>query len=158
MSEVWKDIPGYEGKYQVSNLGNVRSLKYNKTSKVQNLKPALLNSGYLFIGLSKDNHCKQFLVHRLVAEAFVPNPDLLEQVNHKDKNRQNNTANNLEWCDCRYNIMYEKGFAVYCVELDRIFDCASTAERETGICGRCILKCCSGTRKTAGGYHWRKAT
>lgn len=158
MSEIWKDVVGYEGLYQVSGLGNVRSLNYNKTGEARNLKQFTNNKDYLLVTLSKNNRAIQCLVHRLVAEAFIPNPDGLEQINHKDRNRQNNTADNLEWCDCRYNLLYEKGFAVRCVELDRVFDCASAAEKEIGVCARCILKCCAGTRKTAGGYHWQKAT
>ena len=113
--EIWKDIEGYEGLYQVSNFGRVRSLdRYveyigtNQTHKKMNMKqfkkgkilvPMLHKNGYLFIALPK----KQKSIHRLVAEAFIPNPNNLPQVNHKDCNKQNNNFKNLEWCNQSYN-------------------------------------------------------
>lgn len=105
MEEIWKDIEGYE-KYQVSNLGNVRSLDYMHTGKVQLLRLRKRKRGYLCITLCKDGKLKNYLVHRLVAQAFLPNPDNLPQVNHRDENPSNNRANNLEWCDCKYNNNY----------------------------------------------------
>ena len=110
--EIWKDIENYEGLYQVSNFGRVRSLdrvvRRNKgfgLCKGRVLKPRL-PAGYCQVSLCKQNNVSQFLVHRLVAEAFVPNPDNLPQVNHKDEVKTNNRADNLEWCTPEYNCNY----------------------------------------------------
>ena len=99
--EVFKDIEGYEGLYQVSNYGNVLSVKRNKF-----LKPAEQCCGYYQIALSKKCIVKSFLVHRLVAQAFLENPDNLPVVNHLDENRKNNNVSNLEWCTVEHNINY----------------------------------------------------
>lgn len=104
MEEEWKDIEGYENKYQVSNLGRVKSLKSNIIMK-QNL-----NKKYnrYSIMLWKNGKSKRFWVARLVAKAFVfnPNPDIFTQVNHKDENKTNNNSDNLEWCTVAYNNTY----------------------------------------------------
>ena len=126
MEEIWKDIVGYEGLYQVSNCGRVKSLsRYmnNKNGgksllKERILKSAYTKKGYLRVGLCKYSKTKPFSVHRLVAQAFIPNPNNLPQVNHKDENKENNfvyinedgTADleksNLEWCTNEYNSNY----------------------------------------------------
>lgn len=100
MKEIWKDIKGYEGLYQVSNLGNVKSLKTNK-----NLYYSNSNNGYLRVGLFK-NKRKMFSIHRLVAENFIPNPNEYLVVNHKDFNQKNNKVDNLEWCTSKENNNY----------------------------------------------------
>lgn len=105
MKEMWKDILGYEGLYQVSNLGDVRSLKYAGGNKVKMLKQATVN-GYKRVSLVKNGKGKNYLVHRLVAIAFIPNPDNLPIVNHKNEDKTNNNVNNLEWCTQEYNINY----------------------------------------------------
>ena len=99
--EIWKDIEGYEGKYQVSNYGNVRSLMYHNAKGIKRislLKPATDNRGYFRCALSKNNILKTYKVHRLVAQAFIPNPNNYPQINHLDGNKKNNNAENLEWC------------------------------------------------------------
>ena len=107
MDEIWKDIKGYEGLYQVSNLGRVRSLGSDNWHKGRILKPHLDGRGhYLEVGLHKDHKSKTTNIHRLVAEAFIPNPNNLPQVNHKDECKTNNMVDNLEWCDAHYNINY----------------------------------------------------
>ena len=112
MTEEWRDIKGYEGYYQVSNLGRVRSVdRYCACwSSVRFVKGALKNvrphNGYLVVDLSLNGKSKTISVHRLVAQAFIPNTDNLPQVNHKDENKQNNCVDNLEWCTCEYNIKY----------------------------------------------------
>lgn len=106
MNEIWKDILGYEGKYQVSNLGDVRSLNYNHTGEIKLLKQGTNKKGYKLVNLSKNGKGKHYLVHRLVAMTFIPNPDDLPQINHKDENPSNNNVKNLEWCDAKYNINY----------------------------------------------------
>ena len=105
--EVWKDIKGYEGLYQVSNLGNVMSLHYRGTkNKKQLLKPAKDKDGYLSIALYKDGKTKQYRVHRLVASAFIPNPNNYSQVNHINEIKDDNRVENLEWCTAKYNNNY----------------------------------------------------
>ena len=103
--EIWRDIEGYEGLYQVSNLGRVRSLNYKRTGKVQNMKLGTYPNGYKMVDLKKNKNRKAHLVHRLVAKAFIPNPnpDQLCEVNHKDEDKTNNCVENLEWCDVKYN-------------------------------------------------------
>lgn len=115
MKEIWKDIKGYEGLYQVSNLGRVKSLKRilkHKTTyggiytvKGKILKPKE-DKGYYRYSLSNNGKNKLFFAHRLVAEAFIPNPQHYLIVNHKDENPHNNKADNLEWCTIKYNVTY----------------------------------------------------
>ena len=112
--EIWKDIQGYEGLYQVSNLGNVRSvdrtivdsLGREHPYKGQILKPMLVAHGYLEVNLSKGDKRKPVNIHRLVAKEFIPNPHNLPEINHIDENKQNNAAYNLEWCTSKYNANY----------------------------------------------------
>ena len=101
--EIWKDIDGYEGLYQVSNLGRVKSLHHNK-EKI--LKGSYNSKGYYFVKLCKNGISKSIFVHRLVAQEFIPNPDNLPIVNHKDENPRNNNVDNLEWCTQKYNANY----------------------------------------------------
>lgn len=112
--EIWKSIVGYEGLYEVSNLGNVRSVdRYVNhpkgglsLRKGKLLQPNKNHQGYYCVLLSKSCKTENRRVHRLVAEAFIPNPDNLPQINHKDEDKSNNIVTNLEWCTCSYNIMY----------------------------------------------------
>lgn len=110
MNEIWKPVVGYEGLYEVSNLGRIKSLpKYHyKTSKI--LKPTLHKKQKRYsVLLTKDSkNRKRIYVHKLVALAFVPNPNpsIYNEINHKDENPQNNKADNLEWCDRWYNMHY----------------------------------------------------
>lgn len=105
MHEIWKDVVGWEGLYQVSNLGNIRTLHYTKPYLMH---PKPDKYGYVSVSLVKRNSLKYkwCRVHRLVAEAFIPNPDNLPQVNHKDEDKTNNRADNLEWCTALYNNTY----------------------------------------------------
>ena len=111
--EEWRDIEGYEGLYQVSNYGRVKSLERNVTTGFgdRHIKEKIiilnqLPNGYLYYCLSKNNKKKGFYIHRLVAETFIPNPNNLPEVNHKDEDKTNNCIENLEWCDRSYNINY----------------------------------------------------
>lgn len=114
--EIWKDIKGYEGLYQVSNSGRVRSLpRIRKTGsngstlyRGKILTPSINKRGYKYISIhtKRNSSSKKLLLHRLIAEAFIPNPYALPIINHKDENKQNNDINNLEWCDYTYNNRY----------------------------------------------------
>lgn len=104
--ETWKDIVGYEGKYQVSNLGNIRSLNFHRSHETKIMKCILDKDGYSIIMLYKDGKGTIYKVHRLVAEAFIPNPNGFPCVNHKDENPSNNDVTNLEWCTVAYNNNY----------------------------------------------------
>ena len=158
--EYWKPVVGYEGLYEVSNWGRVKSLKFGK-EKI--LKPSKNKKGYLHVVLCKENILKNFLVHRLVAEAFIPNPNNYKEVNHKDEDKSNNIVTNLEWCDRKYNQNYgtinerlSKPVLQYDLEGNFIKEWKSTME-----CGRNgyqqghIADCCRGERKTHKGFIWK---
>ena len=111
--EVWKDVKGYEGLYKVSNLGRVKALerKITYSNGAEHIYPEKIKNqvnscGYLAVSLCKDGKPKQIKVHRLVAEAFLPNDNNLPQVNHKDEDKHNNNVENLEWCSAKYNCGY----------------------------------------------------
>ena len=112
--EEWKNVIGYEGLYEVSNTGQVRSLdRYVKYSngrihlhKGKVLSPVKDKYGYLTVVLSCNGKQKTIKIHRLVAQAFLPNPDNLPQVNHRDEVKLNNCVDNLEWCSAKYNLSY----------------------------------------------------
>lgn len=170
MEEIWKDIAGYEGMYQVSNLGRVKSLaritknQYGKQDYI--LKTKKSDNGYISIGLFKNNKQEILLVHRLVAQAFVPNPNDYPIVNHKDEDSTNNNANNLEWCTYEYNNNYgtrslrssitkQKKIVQY--DLDgkfiKIWDSAKEAIEKLGLSNH-VTDVCHKRRKTCGGYKW----
>jgi hypothetical protein len=160
---IWKPIDGYDGLYDVSSDGRVRNRKGEQ--KALSIKKGA-NTNYREVSLCKDGNNKQVLVHRLVAETFLQNPQNLPQINHKDENKENNCVENLEWCDTKYNINYgghNENVArshckkVYCVELDKVFESAKLAAMQLGISDSNIAKCCKGKYKTTGGYHWEYA-
>lgn len=112
--EEWRDIPGYEGLYQASSLGMIRSVErlvpgkkgFFKLMKSVVLKQTTAGRGYASVMLSKNGVTKRWNVHRLIALTFIPNPNNLPEVNHKDENKTNNIWANLEWCDSKYNANY----------------------------------------------------
>ena len=117
LNEIWKPIKGYEGLYEVSNFGRIKSLKrlvksHNKWGECyiiineKILKTSDNKLGYLFVKLFKNNKAKTYYIHRLVAEHFIPNPNNYKEVNHKDECKTNNVVTNLEWCDRKYNVNY----------------------------------------------------
>lgn len=169
--EIWRNISGYENLYQVSNLGNVRSLNYNLTGKAKNLKAVDGGKGYLIVSLSKNGKRKHFQVHRLVAIAFCenPNPDKYNQINHKDENKKNNRFDNLEWCDSKYNANYgmhnermrkslmnrkDRSKKVKCIETGEVFASTKEVERQKGFAHTHISAACRGVLKQAYKYHW----
>ena len=175
--EEWKDIQGYEGKYQVSNHGRVKSLaRYRKNNGNSQsfqgeriLKQSVNNKGYCIVELCRDSKRKRHSVHRLVADAFIENNENREQVNHKDENKQNNHVENLEWCTCKENINHgshnermakTKGTHVICSDetgTEIEFYSLAEAERQTGVSQGNISRCLNGKRSSAGGFYWRKA-
>lgn len=100
--EIWKDIKGYEGKYQVSNQGRVKSLNYNNTTAPKILS-LIYDNGYCYVGLSCNSSTKKIGVHRLVADAFIPNPENKPCINHINTVRDDNNVENLEWCTIKEN-------------------------------------------------------
>lgn len=102
--EIWKNIKNYEGLYQVSNIGRIKSFKRNESI----MQPNDNGKGYLQVGLSKNGKRSYFKIHRLVAEAFIPNPYSKPEVNHIDGNKQNNTVENLEWCTTKENCQHRQ--------------------------------------------------
>lgn len=161
MKEIWKDIKGYEGIYQVSNLGRVKSKRCI-------LRPGN-NKGYMTVALSNYGKVKYFQVHRLVAQAFIPNPNNLPEVNHRDEKSTNNKVDNLEWCTPSYNNSYNglakkkgllKRIPIVQFSLDgkfiREWSCAGDVEKELGINHRAIYQCCKGRTKSSGGFKWKR--
>ena len=175
-NEIWKDIPGYEGCYQVSSYGNVRSLErpYTICSKtIISTKSKILKQGivkgYYNVELNVNGVAKKIFVHRLVALAFIPNINNLPCINHKDENPLNNRMENLEWCTIEYNLKYgtrqerisknrKRKVLQYSSEGEYIaeYDEAIDAENATGIKRQNISKVILGKRHTAGGYIWKK--
>lgn len=163
-NEEWRDIEGYEGLYQISNLGRVKSLGNTMLRKEKILKPNKHNCGYYRVELSKNNKQKWYYIHRLVAQAFIPNPDDLLFINHKDEDKTNNAVGNLEYCTARYNCNYgthneriAKALSkkVLCVETGVIYQSTQEIQRKIGLPQSNICLCCNGKQKTCGGYHWK---
>lgn len=177
--EIWKDVVGYEGFYQVSNLGRIRSLpnldakqKFNYREYYKILTPFLEKSGYLRVQLTRGNR-KRVLLHRLVAEAFVPNPNNYPIVNHKDENTTNNRADNLEFCTVKYNSSYgtanerrynsykeKHGRPVNMYDLNgnfiKRYDCLRSVSKD-GFYPSNVRFCCEGIYHKSGGFKWKYA-
>ena len=177
MAKVVKDFPDY----LIYEDGRVWS---NKTNKF--LKHAHTLKGYASVELFNTNGSKRLLIHRLVAEAYIPNPDGLPQINHKDENPRNNHVSNLEWCTAKYNMNYGEGARTRHSKIDysnpiyrenaikngkkvsipvlmfkgdkliKTFESAKDASKKTGIAHSNILRAAHGERATAGGYVWKK--
>lgn len=173
--EVWKDIEGYEGLYQVSNLGRVKSLKriVNRGTNFKPVNERILkpsyNKDYAYIVLSKHGITKSKFIHQLVARAFIPNPNNYPIINHKDENPRNNRADNLEWCTHSYNLSYKdlrkrvaiskrKAIRQYSKsgEFIKEWSHAREAAEQLGLNKRAIYECCKGRCKTSGGYIWKR--
>ena len=151
-----KDIKNYEGLDAATEDGRIWSHLSKKY-----LKPGINNYGYATVQLYIKGKAKEFLLHRLIALTFLPNPDGLPQVNHKDENKLNNAVSNLEYCTAAYNNSYgtrleaigtKKRKPVLCIELNKIYSGASIAEKALNIAG--VAAVCRGRRHTAGGYRF----
>lgn len=150
--EEFRDIPGYEGLYEVSNLGRVR-----RNGKI--LKPSKNKKGYFQVSLCKNGTKKNARIHRLVAQSFISNPQNLPQINHKDEDKTNNAVENLEWCDSKYNNNYSLSKPVLQYDLlgnfIREWPSMIKVEEELGIYNSSISQCCLGNLKSAGGFIWK---
>lgn len=161
--EIWKDIQGYKGYYQVSNLGNVRSMNSNNR---RNLVFWKNNKGYLWVDLSVNNKKRHYAVHRLVANTFLENKNNFPCVNHKNEIKTDNNVENLEWCTYKYNLLYGNNSPIYrhkklyskkviCIETGQVFENAKEASNNNESLRRHICDVCNGKRKTADGFHWK---
>ena len=177
MTEIWKDIEGYEGWYEVSSYGRVRSVDRVVTyfNGIRHLlKGRIMNlpkdkDGYLLCNLSKNGKATMYRVHRLVAQTFIPNPDGLSIINHKDENPSNNHVSNLEWCTQTYNVNYGTGrqrsvekHSKPVLQLDLVteqvigeFPSISEASRQLKVNLTNISRCCRGKYKSTGGFKWK---
>lgn len=178
MKEIWKDVENYEGFYQISNLGRVRSVdRYvngnHITCDFQLMKGKILKlrnnrCGYPIVMLRKNGTFKTVLVHRLVAEAFIPNPDNLPYINHKDENPANPIATNLEWCTPLYNLKYSNVFErintskirkviQFDMNMNEIkrWDSLKSAAASIGRAQQNISRCCRGKCYSCGGFKWK---
>lgn len=169
IEEIYKDIEGYENLYQISNHGNVKSLGNEKTRKERILKPIKNHKGYMQVILCKQGKPKLYLIHRLVAQAFIDNPNNLPQVNHIDEVKTNNASSNLEWVTPKQNNNYgtrnqrvaesntnnpKLSKSVLCIETGVIYASTMEVQRELGFSQGNISSACNGGYNTAYGFHW----
>ena len=156
MTEKWKDVDGYDGLYKVSTLGRVKG-KHRIKSQQDNGK------GYLMVRLNKNGESRWHLVHRLVAKAFIENPQNKPTVNHIDGNRKNNKFNNLEWSTYSENNLHSYrsngrksalAVPIYCIETGKIYKRSYDASKDTGIPQSSINRCANGIFKSTNGTHW----
>lgn len=177
-NEKWLPVVGYEGLYEVSNYGNVKRLPIIQTTAKGvkrrlkgHLVPIYKKARYLYCDLTSNRTTKHHRVHRLVAEAFIPNPKKLPEVNHKDENKENNHVNNLEWCDRLYNARYGHGREKVAKALGKPveqydlsgnfikeFPSISQCARQTGYNISFLSNCCNGKYKQAYGFVWKFKT
>lgn len=179
MNEVWRDIPGLEGRYQASTLGRIKSLsrRVNTWNGYKTIPECVLRAGVGPNGYEHvriDEKCRS--VHRLVAQTFISNPNNEPQINHLDENKRNNAVNNLEWCSAKKNVgwgtcikrraatqralghqLNNKGTSkpVLCLSTGISYPSINEAARATGTDPSDIVKVCKGKACTAGGLKWR---
>ena len=171
MEEIWKPIKGYEGRYEVSNYGRIKSYVTNKNGSI--IKGTVHKDGYQYLIVSDANHNREgFYVHRIVATHFIDNPNNYQQVNHIDENKLNNRVDNLEWCTASYNVNYgsrntcvaskntnhpSRSKPVFSIDSDGAFcfyDSVGEAERQTGLSHGNIVRALKGHTPRCGGRFW----
>lgn len=146
-----KDVVGYEGLYSITSCGKVWSWKKQKF-----LKPKKEHNGYLRVGLTDEaGNYKMWLIHRLVAQAYIPNPENLPQVNHKDEDRTNNCLQNLEWCSAQYNVDYSVSKPIQCIETGEVFKSVREAARKLNLHHQHICKVLKGKYKKTGNLSFK---
>ena len=174
--EIWKDIEGYNGLYQISTLGRIKSLdrKVFNNGTFQLIKGKILNpcnngNNYLYINLCKNSEIKRVAIHRLVAQAFIDNQNNFTQVNHKDENKINNCVDNLEWCSPKYNANYGtrnkrmkdniiKKYSKKVIQYDldgnfiREFNSIEDTAKHFNVTSQSINRCCKGKLKRCKNY------
>lgn len=171
MKEIWKPIIGYEGLYEISNFARVKRLRRYKSnhSKMQFipeciLKQTIMNNGYLSVGISLNCKRKCFLVHRLLAIHFIPNPNNYSYINHIDGNKLNNNLDNLEWCTQQYNVIHsynnnlnkrKKKVNQYDLNGNFIKTWDSVTEAQKYYKNSSISAVCLNKRKSASGFIWK---
>ncbi len=183
--EVWKPIEGYEGIYEVSSFGRVRSLdrivdfgneNYSRQMlcKGKIMKGSISHNGYIYVSLCLPNKKVRTYIHRLVAKAFISNPKGYNVVNHKDENKKNNNVSNLEWCTTKYNLnygtgierarlkllnneKYSKKIAQYTLDgkLVDVYPSLHEIQRSLGYIRCNVRQCCEGNRKQSYGFKWK---
>lgn len=172
MQEIWKPIPGYEGYYEASSLGRIRSVdRYTHNGwgsytyhKSQLMKCRIVSNGYAHVKLTKNGQRSEPLVHRIIAVVFLPNPFNLPQINHRDGNKANNAVSNLEWCTGSDNQLHsrrilkrvcgKKRKPVICLETGIRYETAHHAARDMRLNPASIYYVCEGRNKHAGGFHF----
>lgn len=166
MTEEWRPVVGFEGLYEVSSLGNVKSLCAGRWKSTMMRKPVPDVHGYQTVNLKKDGKYKNVKIHRLVAMAFLDNPNEWPEVNHKDEDKTNNRVENLEWCTRQYNQNYNDHQKIYYKPVIQLsddgrvikeYESIKAACEATGILASCISGVLSGRRERTGGFRWRYA-
>ena len=168
MVEEWRDIKGFEGFYQVSNFGRVRSLDCLKPAPMNSKRKTYIKKGtilktntdkrgYEIVRLNYHGKHRQTRIHRLVAEAFIDNPNRFPAINHIDENKKNNMVENLEWCSYSYNSRYSNARKIVGINIKTgnvtKYDCILDAVKD-GFVGSNISAVCRGKRKQHKGYKW----
>lgn len=167
--EEWKEVYGFDYLFEISNLGRVRTKYYGKLGykpEYRFIEP--LDNGRGYLRLNVRSNCKQktVYIHRLVANAFIPNPKGYPEINHKDENKKNNNVDNLEWCSRVYNSNYgtikerigkKHSLKVICVELNIVYNSVREAAEAFDVCITAVSNCLNGRSKSCAGYTWRYA-
>lgn len=155
----WKDIPGYEELYQINQFGEIKSLP--KPMPHGGFYPERIlthksvdKDGYYRVSLCKDGNSKMYRLNRLVAMAFLPNPEGYEVVDHINRDKKDNRVSNLQWISAAGNTIKDCGKKPRCIETGQWYVSLSEAQRQTGVDRRSISRCCEGQQKTAGKLHW----
>lgn len=170
--DLWVDLKGFNGMYQINTSGELRSVNYRNTGKTAILKQTI-SRGYAVVNLTVKGRQRVYRVHRLVAETFLDNPENKKQVDHIDGDRCNNCVENLRWVTSKENsnnpntayklgkqmigvtgAQHQRSKPVVCIETGAVYASAVDANHATGINSSNIAACCRGTRANAGGYHW----